>query len=40
MKEMMLLFEIEAGLILKSRNIDDAEPLLECIRENTEHLQT
>ncbi len=36
----MLLLAIEAGLILKSMNIDDAEPLLDCIRENTEHLQT
>lgn len=36
----MLLLEIEAGLILKSMHTTDAESVLHCIRQNTEHLQT
>lgn len=35
----MLLLEIEAGLILKSMHTTEAESVLDCIRENTEHLQ-
>lgn len=36
----MLKLEVGQGLHLRSFNIDDALMLMDCIQENTEHLQT